>query len=99
MCGFERRWASTMRFIRLVPDISMQGHCTEESGQLVRRTHPARYNHEMPYAAVTIAGGTTGRNASPMSLVWCESIAMSGASLREETHICYVALARAEGCA
>lgn len=31
--------------------------------------NPMRYIQEIPYAAVTIWGGTTGRNASPMSLV------------------------------
>jgi hypothetical protein len=32
-------------------------------------THPPRYSHDNPYAAVTILGLTSGRNASPISLV------------------------------
>ena len=33
-------------------------------------SYPARYNQEVPYAAVTTQGGTTGRKASPTSLVY-----------------------------
>ena len=32
-------------------------------------SYPAKYSHEIPYAAVTNEGGTMGRKASPTSLV------------------------------
>lgn len=56
---------------------------------VVNATSPIKYAQEIPYAAVTTAGGTTGRNASPMSLAKGVSEPSYGKSLATGINVLY----------
>jgi hypothetical protein len=60
-----------MCFVGLIADVTGDAEVGLLSRSLeLEVAHPARYIQETPYAAVTAQGGTTGRKASPTSLVF-----------------------------
>lgn len=63
MCGTAS--VSLVGFVTYIP----KGRVGLMANGMDVGSYPAKYSHEIPYAAVTNEGGTMGRKASPTSLV------------------------------
>ena len=70
--------------------------CQQRSENYAMETHPRRYAQDTPYAAVTTHGGTTGRNASPTSLVYSTYLSILPNLDAFATHVCNIPLPRTQ---